>query len=100
MAFYRERMTIQIKVTKERFEEVISIDDSMYILEMTNKEAYDYMCQFIVNGDNTYLSQMEARKLFKKIPRKELEDYIHKFMKAIGDAFVNPTNGVVSDEAS
>lgn len=89
---------IKIVVTRERFEEVISIDDSMYFLEMTNKEVYDYMCHFVMNGDNSYLSKEEARKKFKTIPRKEFDIYIQKFMKAVGDAFVNPPSGAVSDD--
>jgi N-dimethylarginine dimethylaminohydrolase len=91
---------IKIVVTRERFEEVVSIDDSMYFLQITNKEAYDYMCNFVMNGENTYLSVDEARKKFKSIPRKEFQIYISKFMKAVGDAFVNPTNGADSDEPS
>jgi hypothetical protein len=63
----------------------------MHFFELTNREAYEYMTQFVVNGDDkTYIEQDEARKLFKKIPRKEFNTYVTQFVKAIGDAFVNP----------
>lgn len=91
---------IKIVVTRERFEEVISIDDAMYFNQITQKEAYDYMCQFCMNGDNTYLSVEEARKKFKSIPRKEFQTYVNKFMEAVRDAFVNPPSGAESDEQS
>lgn len=91
---------IKIVVTRERFEEVVSIDDSMYFLQITNKEAYDYMCNFVMNGENTYLSVEDARKKFKSIPRKEFQNYINKFMKAVGEAFVNPPSGADSNEQS
>ena len=84
---------IKIRVSLERFEEIVSIDDSMNFLELSNKEAYDYMVQFVVDDQGAYLSTSDARKLFKKIPRKELGDYIVSFIKAVGDAFVNPPSG-------
>lgn len=91
---------IKLVVTRERFEEIISIDDSMHFLELNNKEMYEYMCQFVVNGNDSYLSVEDARKKFKTIPRKEFQAYITQFMKAVGEAFVNPPNGAVSEEPS
>jgi hypothetical protein len=91
---------IKIVVTRERFDEIVSIDDSMHFLEITNLEAYGYMCNFVMNGNDTYLSVEEARKKFKKIPRKELRTYISMFVKAVGDAFVNPPNGADLEEQS
>jgi hypothetical protein len=90
---------IRIKVTRERYEEVISIDDDMNFLELTNIEAYNYMTQFCLNGDdNSYLSQQDARKLFKQIPRKEFTKYVTEFIKSVGDAFVNPPSERESGE--
>lgn len=92
--------SIKLVVTRERFEEVVSIEDSMYFLQLTNKEAYDYMCHFVMNGDNHYLSVEEARKKFKVIPRKDFQGYVNQFMKAVGEAFVDPPSGAASDEQS
>ena len=90
--------TIKIKVTRERFEEIVSIDDAMNLGTITKKELYDYMTQFVLNGsDDTYLSQQDARKLFKKIPAKELSSYIVEFFTVVNNAFVNPTNGAESN---
>lgn len=93
-------MTIRIQITRERFEEIVSIDDEMHFGELTRKEAYDYMTQFVVDEKGNYIAQEDARKLFKKVSAKELPDYITQFYKAINGAFVNPTNGATSDEQS
>lgn len=92
--------TIKLLVTQERFEEVVSIEDAMNLGEMTRKEVYDYMVQFVTSESGKYLPAEEARKLFKTIPAKELSGYISKFFKAVSDAFVNPPSGAVSDEQS
>ena len=86
-------MTIQIKVTRERYEDIVSIDDDIHFFEMTNKDAYDYLVQFVIDAEGKYLSVEDARALFKKIPRKELNAYVKTFIESITDAFVNPTNG-------
>lgn len=80
-------------MTRERFEEVVSIDDAMNIFQMTNKEAYDYMLQFVINDGGEYLPTEEARKLFKTVPRKDFPNYVKDFIDKIGKAYVNPTNG-------
>lgn len=90
---------IKIVVTRERFEEVVSIEHAMYF-QLTNKEAYDYMCNFVMNGTGVYLTIDESRAKFKKIPQKEFNGYITQFMKAVSDAFVNPPSGATSDEPS
>lgn len=90
-------MDIKIQVTRERWEEIVTIDDEMHILELTKKEAYDYMVQFVVDENGNYIPIPEARKLFKKVKSKELGTYVNQFLKAVGDAFVNPTNGAESN---
>jgi hypothetical protein len=95
-----EDEVIQIKVTRERYEEIVNIDDDIHFFELTNRIAYDYMVQFVSDGNGSYLSVDDARKKFKTIPRKELSNYIVKFVKAIGDAFVNPPNGAELEDQS
>ena len=84
---------IKIVVTKERYDEVMSIEDGFFLFESTDKEVYLKMCAFVVDENNQYVGVEAARKMFKDIPRKELSDYIMQFLKAIGEAFVPPTNG-------
>lgn len=86
-------MTIKIRVTRERYDEVMSIDDSLFLFEMTDRDVYLKMCEFVVNESGEYIGVKEARKLFKNVPRKDLGVYVADFLKAIGDAFVPPTNG-------
>jgi len=86
---------IKIKVTADRFGEIVSIEDSMNFLELTNKEAYEYLLDFVVDQNDQPIGKPAARKLFKVVPRNKLDDYIAQFIKAIGEAFVNPTSGAV-----
>lgn len=90
---------IKIVVTRERFVEFVSTDHAMYF-QLTDKECYDYMCNFVMNGTGVYLSVEEARKKFKKIPFKEFNGYATQFMKAVENAFVPPPNGEESDAPS
>ena len=84
---------IKIVVTKERYDEVMSIEDGFFLFESTDREVYLKMCEFVVGEDGQYIGVKEARKLFKDIPRKELSVYIMQFLTAISEAFVPPTNG-------
>lgn len=84
---------IKIVVTKERYDEVMSVEDGFFLFESTDKEVYLKMCEFVVDENGQYIGVDAARKLFKGIPRKELSGYIMAFLKAISEAFVPPTNG-------
>ncbi len=84
---------IKIVVTKERYDEVMSIEEGFFLFESTDKEVYLKMCEFVVGEDGQYIGVDSARKLFKGIPRKELSEYIMQFIKTISEAFVPPTNG-------
>ena len=86
---------IRIVVTKERYDEVLSIEDGFFLFESTDKEVYLTMCEFVVNDEGQYIGVDAARKLFKGIPRSELSTYIMDFIKAISEAFVPPTSGAV-----
>lgn len=89
---------ILIKVTRERYEEVVSVDDDMHLFELSDRAAYDYMVQFVIGDDGQYVSPEAARALFKQVPRKELGKYITAFVLAIRDAYVPKANGAGSDE--
>jgi hypothetical protein len=84
---------IKLVVTKERYDEVMSIDDGFFLFESNDREVYLKMCEFVVNDAGEYVDLATARKMFKSIPRKELSEYIMQFLKAISEAFVPPTNG-------
>jgi len=86
-------MVIKLLVTRERYDEVFSIEDGFFLFESTDREVYLKMCDFVVNDIGEYVGIEEARKLFKGVPRKELSKYILDFIKAIGEAFVPPTSG-------
>lgn len=93
-------MNIKIIVTQERFDEIFSIEDSLHPLDMSTAEMYDYMTQFVAGEDGAYLSQADARKLFKLVKRKELLDYLTQFSEAVKEAFVPKASGAASEEQS
>jgi hypothetical protein len=84
-------MTIKLVVTRQRYEEVMDVDTAFYLLDSSDKEVYDKMLEFVVDADGKYIGREAARKLFKKVPLKELHEHILRFLKAISEAFVNPT---------
>lgn len=86
-------MTIKLLVTREKFDSVFSVDDWMNFYELTQKELYNLMLQFVVNEQEEYVSVEDARKLFKTVKKEEWGDYVSQFHSAITNAFVNPTNG-------
>ena len=86
-------MDIKLKVSREKFDEQFSVDEWFNFSELTNEQIYNHMIHFVVDNDGNYLSTDEARKLFKTVKKKEWQDYVTTFYKAVGDAFVSPTNG-------
>ena len=86
-------MDIKLKVTREKFDEFFSVDDWFNLDGLTNKELYERMLNFVVDTDGKELTIDEARQLFKQVKKKEWMSCITAFYKAVGDAFVSPTNG-------
>ena len=88
-----DEIKITLKVTPESFDEHFSIDDWLNLGDMSNKDVYDRMLHFVVNENGEYLSVEDARKLFKKIPKKEWNEHVSNFYQSITEAFVSPTSG-------
>lgn len=88
-----DEQVIKIKITIEGFDEHFSIDEWLNFDTLTNKELYDKMIHFVVNGNGEAVSVEDAKKLFRKVPKKEWSKYTTAFYQAISDAFVSPTNG-------
>jgi len=84
---------IKLLVTQEKFDEYFSIDDWFHFGEMTNAELYNVMLKFVVDENEQPVSVEDARKMFKTVKKGEWLDYVTVFMKAVSEAFVNPTSG-------
>lgn len=84
---------IKLLVTQKKFDELFSIDDWFHFSDLTNLELYEVMLKFVVDENEQPLPIEDARKLFKGVKKSEWLDYVTAFMKAINEAFVNPTNG-------
>lgn len=84
---------IKLKVTQERFDEFFSIEDWLNFGDMTDKEVYNIMINFVVDDKGEQISPENARKLFKKVKKTEWSQYINDFINAINDTFVSPTKG-------
>lgn len=84
---------IKLVVTQEKFDENFSIDDWLNFSELTNKELYEKMIMFVVNENEEPVTVEEARAMFKKVKKADWTEYVTAFMKAVSEAFVNPTSG-------
>ena len=85
----------KIKVTIERYDEVIDLYDSFNLLEVTTKRAYEYLCLFVVDENDKYVGAELGAKYFKdnRIKRGEIGALWFDFVKKTGEAFVPPPNG-------
>lgn len=84
---------IKLLVTQKKFDENFSIDDWFHFGEMSNSELYSIMLKFVVDENEQPVSVEDARKMFKGVKKSEWLGYVTAFMKAINEAFVNPTSG-------
>ena len=84
---------VKLLVTQEKFDENFSIDDWFNFSSMSNKDLYDKMLMFVVDENEQPLSVEDARKLFKTVKKSEWLEYVTSFLKAVGEAYVNPTSG-------
>jgi hypothetical protein len=84
---------IKLKVTQESFDEFFSIEEWINLWQISNTDMYEKMICFVADDEGNIIPKEEARKKFKKIPKKQWPEYITAFMKAISEAFVNPTSG-------
>jgi hypothetical protein len=84
---------IKIKVSRQKFDEIFSIDDWFNFEKLTNAEMYQYMLNFVVDDKDEPVSIEDARNLFKTVKVEDWVDYIADFATAIREAFVSPTNG-------
>lgn len=84
---------IKFVITRERFDELFSIDEYLYFNELTQREVYEKMLLFAADENGQLMTREQAREAFKKIPKKEFIDYGIAFMEALKNTFVDPTNG-------
>ena len=84
---------MKITVTREKFDEIFSIDDWFNMNEISNRDLYAKMLNFCTDDQGQPMTVEQARDEFKKIPRTEWQTTVQEFYRAITDAFVNPTSG-------
>lgn len=84
---------VKLVVTQEKFDKNFSIDDWFNFDKLTQKEVYEKLLLFVTDADGRELSVDEARAVFKGIPKGEWLEVVTEFVKAVNDAFVNPTKG-------
>ena len=84
---------IKLVVTQEKFDATFSIDDWFNFEKMPQNEIYEKMLMFVVDAQEHPVTKEEARSMFKKIPKVEWVGYVADFIRAVNDAFVNPTKG-------
>ncbi len=84
---------VKLVVTQEKFDRNFSIDDWFNFDKLSQKEVYEKLLLFVTDEEGNELSVEDARAVFKSIPKAEWLEVVTEFMKAVNDAFVNPTNG-------
>ena len=83
---------VKFIVTEEKFDEHFSIEEWLNFVNQPQSVIYSKMLSFVVDDEGNYLDEKDARKLFKSIPKREWIMCISEFVKAINEAFVNPTS--------
>ena len=84
---------VKLVVTQEKFDKNFSIDDWFNFDELSQKEVYDKLLLFVTDEEGQELSVEDARAVFKGVPKAEWLEVVTEFVKAVNDAFVNPTSG-------
>ena len=84
---------VKLVVTQEKFDKNFSIDDWFNFEKLSQKEVYEKLLLFVTDEDGKELSVDEARAVFKGIPKAEWLAVVTDFVKAVNNAFVNPTSG-------
>lgn len=84
---------VKLVVTQEKFDRNLSIDDWFNFDKLSQKEVYEKLLLFVTDEEGNELSVEDARAVFKTIPKVEWIEVVTEFVKAVNDAFVNPTNG-------
>jgi hypothetical protein len=93
---------IKIKVTIERFDAVIDLDDSFHLGEINTARAYEYLCDFVVDDTGAYIGVEKAKALFKqhRIKRAEIGAYWLNFVQKVNEAYIPKVSGSESSEPS
>lgn len=84
---------VKLVVTQEKFDRNFSIDDWFNFDKLSQKEVYEKLLLFVTDEEGNELSVEDARAVFKSVPKAEWLEVVTEFVKAVNDAFVNPTNG-------
>ena len=84
---------VKLVVTQEKFDRNFSIDDWFNFDKLSQKEVYEKLLLFVTDEEGNELSVEDARAVFKTIPKGEWIEVVKEFIKAVNQAFVNPTNG-------
>lgn len=84
-------MTIKLLVTRERYMQVMDVDTALLLTECTDRQIYEKLLEFVVDDEGKYVGRQEARKRFAKVPLSELSEHVMHFVRAVTEAFVNPT---------
>lgn len=95
-------MTIRLKVTQERFNEIVDLADSFNLFAVSVSRAYEYICQFVVREDGEYATVEEAQGMFRagRIKRAAIAEYWTEFVVKVNEAFVNPPSAEPCDKPS
>ena len=91
---------VKIKVTVERFNEVIDLADAFDLGKVSVPRAFEYLCMFAVDDAGNYIGLEAGKVAFSKarVKLNEVSKYWSEFIQKVNDAFVPKASGSELDE--
>lgn len=86
---------IEVKITKDRIEEVITVDEFIALQEGSLKAAKQVVGKFIVDEDGKYVGDQEGATWVGKMTIRQLKEIIEVFKGGVDDIVPN-TNSAAS----
>lgn len=85
---------VKLKVTTERYEEVIDLVDSFDLSQIRITRAFEYLCNFVVDENGEYVGQEKGKQMFAdaRVKRGEIGVIWLDFIKQVNEAFVPKVN--------
>ena len=84
---------MNLLVTQERFERVVTGRDVIGISEKNLKQIYELMSKFAVEKNGQYIEKEKAFEELVDLPMSELRELQEKFWDEFNKVAVNPPKG-------
>ena len=79
-------MEIRIRVTPERMQELVSVDEYIALEEGKVKGVRDVVSNFLVDGSGNYIPKNKAEKIIGSLKLGEITNISNQFIEAAKEA--------------